>query len=131
MLRLTNPLIRALSRVAILAAVACVLAGCAPAPDGPPILVSTPTTGVIAVSAVGATNVRFLHVRGGSIVLLRTVFLPPGERVQSVTWSDDERDALIATSSKVLALDTKTWRIESIARLAAKAQDDAGVDGRR
>ena len=54
-------------------------------------------------------------------MLLRTVFLPPGDAVQSVTWSNDERDALIATSGKVLALDTRTWRIESIARLAATA----------
>ena len=64
-------------------------------------------------------------------MLLRTVFLPPGERVQSVTWSNDERAALIATFGKVLALDTRTWRLESTAQLAAMAQHDAGVGGRR
>ena len=128
---MTNPLIRALGRVVALAAVACALAGCAPAPDGQPILVSTPTTGLMAVSAVGATNVRVLHVRGGGIVLLRTVFLPPGERVQSVSWSSDERAALIATFGKVLTVDTRTWRIESTAQLAAMAPHDTGVGGRR
>ena len=131
MLHITNPLIRALGRVFALAAVACALAGCAPAPDGQPILVSTPTTGLMAVSAVGATNVRVLHVRGGGIVLLRTVFLPPGERVQSVSWSSDERAALIATFGKVLTVDTRTWRIESTAQLAAMAPHDTGVGGRR
>ena len=128
---MTNPLIGALGRVVALVAVACALAGCAPAPDGQPILVSTPTTGLMAVSAVGATNVRVLHVRGGSIVLLRTVFLPPGERVQSVSWSSDERAALIATFGKVLTVDTRTWRIEWTAQLAAMAQRDTGVGGRR
>ena len=128
---MTNPLIGALGRVVALVAVACALAGCAPAPDGQPILVSTPTTGLMAVSAVGATNVRVLHVRGGGIVLLRTVFLPPGERVQSVSWSSDERAALIATFGRVLTVDTRTWRIESTAQLAAMAPHDTGVGGRR
>lgn len=131
MLRLICPLVRKLARVATLVAAGCALAACTAAPVEQAILVSTPTTAVFAVSTVGATNVRFLHVRGGSIVLLRTVFLPPGERVQSVTWSDNEREALIATSSEVLSLDTRTWRIGSIVRLAARAQDDARLGGRR
>jgi hypothetical protein len=101
------------------------LAACAPVHGGSPILVAAPTTGMVAVTAVGSANVRLLYVRGGSIVLLKTVWLPPGDAVQSVTWSNRERDVLIATSASVLALDTRTWRLESIPRLAA-ARDDAG-----
>jgi hypothetical protein len=106
---------------AVLAA-ACLITACAPAPDGRPILVSAPTTALVAVSSVGAGSVRILHVRGASIVLLRTVFMPQGERVQSVTWSSDECCAVIETSGKVLALDTRTWRLESRARVAVAAR---------
>jgi hypothetical protein len=110
-----------------LAVVGCVrLAACAPARGGSASLAAAPRTGMIAVSAAGSANVRLLYVRGGSIVLLRTVWLPPGDAVQSVTWSNDERDVLIATSGNVLAVDTRTWRLESIPRLAAVARDDAG-----
>lgn len=128
MKRLFPPVAQALRRFASLAATACMLAACAPAADGPPIIASARTTGLMAVSAAGATSVRILYVRGGSIVLLRTVFLPPGERVQSVTWSSDDCCALIETSGSVLALDTRTWRIESIGRLAAASPDDAAVN---
>ena len=115
-----------------LAAVACVLlVACAPVHGGPAILAAAPTTGMVAVTVAGSANVRLLYVRDGSIVLLRTVWLPPGDAVQSVTWSNDERDVLIATSGKVLALDTRTWRLESIPRLAAVARDDAGRVRRR
>jgi hypothetical protein len=110
-----------------LAVVGCVLlAACAPARGGLAILAAAPTNGMIAVSAAGSANVRLLYVRGGSIVLLRTVWLPPGDAVQSVTWSNDERDVLIATSGNVLAVDTRTWHLESIPRLAAVARDGAG-----
>ena len=86
---------------------------------------------MIAVTELGSASVRLLYARGGSIVLLRTVYLQPGDAVQSVAWSNDERDVLIATSGKVLALDTRTWRLESIPRLAAVARDDAGGNRRR
>ena len=115
-----------------LAAVACVLlAACAPVHGGRAILAAAPTAGMVAVTAVGSANVRILYVRGGSIVLLRTIWLPPGDAVQSVTWSNGERDVLIATSGSVLALDTRTWRLESIPRLAAVALGDAGHFRRR
>lgn len=107
------------------------LTACAPAPGGPAILAAAPTSGMIAVTSVGSASVRLLYARGGSIVLLRTIDLPPGDAVQSVTWSNDERDVLIATYGKVLALDTRTWRLESIPRLAAMARDDAGLLRRR
>jgi len=114
------------------AAAACLLlAACAPVHGGPAILASAPTAGMVAVTAVGSAHVRLLYVRGGSIVLLRTIWLPPGDAVQSVTWSNDERAVLIATSGNVLALDTRTWRLEAIPRLAAVARDDAGRSRRR
>jgi hypothetical protein len=107
------------------------LAACAPVHGGPAILAAAPTTGLVAVTAVGSASVRLLYVRGGSIVLLRTVWLPPGDAVKSVTWSNSERDVLIATSGNVLALDTRTWRLESIQRLAAVVRDDAGRSRQR
>jgi hypothetical protein len=107
------------------------LAACGPVSTGPAIVVAAPTTGMVAVTARGSANVRLLYARDGSIVLLRTVYLPPGDAVQSVAWSNDERDVLITTSGKVLALDTRTWRLESIPRLAAAARDDAGALRRR
>src|SRR4051812_37829422 len=90
------------------AVAAALLAACAPVQGGPAILAAAPTTGMIAVTAGGSASVRLLYVRGGSIVLLRTISLPRGDAVQSVTWSNDERDVLIQTSGKVLALDTRT-----------------------
>lgn len=107
------------------------LAACGPVSTAPAIVVAAPTTGMVAVTARGSANVRLLYARDGSIVLLRTVYLPPGDAVQSVAWSNDERDVLITTSGKVLALDTRTWRLESIPRLAAAARDDAGALRRR
>jgi hypothetical protein len=106
---------------------AWLLAACAPATAGDPIMASSGTSGMMAVTAENATSVRILYVRGGSIVLARMVFMPPGERVRSVQWSSDGRDAVIATSRGVLALDTRTWRLEPRARLAATSRDDAGI----
>ena len=63
--------------------------------------------------------------------LAPAIDLPPGDAVQSVAWSNDVRDVLITTSGKVLALDTRTWRLESIPRLAAAARDDAEALRRR
>jgi hypothetical protein len=121
------------ARLARLSAALAVLAlaACAPVRTAPAIVVAAPTTGMIAVTELGSASVRLLYARGGSIVLLRTVYLQPGDAVQSVAWSNDERDVLIATSGKVLALDTRTWRLESIPRLAAVARDDAGGNRRR
>jgi hypothetical protein len=119
----------AFRRIAAPVATAFILVACAPAPDGPPLLAPAPTSGLVAVSAGGASSVRILYVRGGSIVLMRTVFLPPGEHVRALAWSPDERDAVIETSGGVLALDTRTWRLAPIVRLAA-ARDDARAAAR-
>ena len=80
---------------------------------------------MIAVTAQGSASVRVLYVRGGSIVLLRTVALPKGDAVQSIRWSSDERDVLITSSEELLALDTRTWRLDALPQLAAAARDDA------
>ena len=121
---------QAFRRLAAVVTVVGLLTACAAAPQGPSILATAPTNRLVAVSAEGANHVRILHVDGGSIVLMRTVVLPRGERVLSVTWSDDERDAIIETSSGVLALDTRTWRLDTRARIAAAVRDESGADGR-
>jgi len=124
-----NPAMQAIRRLTAAVVVACLLGGCDPAPRGHPIMASAPQTRLMAVSAEGSSYVRILHVDGGSIVLMRSVFMPPGETVRAVTWSSDEREALITTSGEVLALDTRTWRLASLARLAAASQDDAAAAG--
>ena len=66
----------------------------------------------IAVATAGARNVRVLHVDGGSIVRLREVFVPDGEAIAAIAWSDDGRELIVATRGPVYALDTRTWRIQ-------------------
>jgi hypothetical protein len=107
------------------------LAACTPAPPGVPIIASAPARNLVAVSAEGASTVRIVYLNGPSIVLLHTVYMPPGERVRSVFWSEDQREAVIATSGTTLALDTRTWRVEPLSRLAAASRRDAPADGRR
>ena len=121
---------QALRRLAACVLAAGALAACTPAPMGPSILATSATSRLIAASARGANHVRILHVSDGSVVLMRTVVMPPGERVVSVTWSNDGRDAVIATSNGVLALDTRTWRLDARARVAAVARDESGAGGR-
>lgn len=107
------------------------LAACTPAPPGAPIIASAPARNLVAVSAEGASTVRILYVSGPSIVLLHTVYMPPGERVRSIFWAEGEREAVIASSGTMLTVDTKTWRVEPISRLAAAASlRDAATDGR-
>jgi hypothetical protein len=130
-MRISFPIERRWRRALAPVALACVVAACAPAPQGQPILAASRASGMLAVSAEGANNVRILYARGESIVLLRTVFMPAGERVRAVAWSDDDRGAVITTSSGVLALDTRTWRLASVTHVAAAAADDGTVDRRR
>jgi hypothetical protein len=125
-------LAQVLLRFAAIALAAGLLGACEQPVRRAPILASAPATGLLAVSAVGSTNVRILHVSGGSIVLVRMVFMPAGEQVESVTWSSDEREAMVGTTrGGVLALDTRTWRLAPYPRLAAVARHDARLDGRR
>lgn len=122
-MRALSPL-RSLARFVSPLALALLLAACAPAAVGPAILAPAPASNLVAVSAQGARDVRILYVSGGSIVLMRTVAMPPGGRVHTIAWSADGRGATIVTSAgEALALDTRTWRIEPVTRLAATSHD--------
>lgn len=97
---------------------ALLLAGCS-TPDGPPardaapILVTDARTGLVAVSSVGARNVRVLLVRAPSIVRLREVFVPHGEGVASVHWADGT--LIVETGATRFALDPATGRLARLA----------------
>ena len=98
---------------------AFVVAGCSPSEhlharaDGAPILVTHAPTGLVAVSAIGARNVRVLLVRGPSIVRLHEVFLPEGEAVAAVHWSD--RSLIVETDATRFALDPASGRLARLA----------------
>jgi hypothetical protein len=111
--------------VAVLATL--LVAGCTDAPPEPAatpgasLLASEPSTGLVAVSSVGACNVRVLFVRGPSIVRLREVFVPDGETVSAVHWQAGDGRLIIETDATRFALDPSTGRL---ARLAG---DPAGL----
>ena len=104
---------------------AVLVAGCSgperpsPPPLAVPILVSDAPSGLVAVSAVGARNVRVLLVRGPSIVRLREVFVPEGETVTAVRWTDGAAALIVETGDMRFALDPATGRL---ARLAPDAR---------
>lgn len=111
-------------RVATLLLLALLSAACAPRSDGDhavaqrAIVVSDATSGVTAVSAVGARSVRVLYVRPPSIVLLREVFVPAGERVTGVRFAGTPDALIVDTDAARFALDTHTWRLAQIPRQA-------------
>lgn len=100
---------------------ALLTAGCS-APDAAPpagaalhpIVVSDADTGVMAVSAAGARNVRVLYVRPPSMVLLREVFVPAGERVTAVRFAGSSDALIVDTDAARFALDTRTWRLAPV-----------------
>lgn len=88
--------------------------GACGAPSSEKSLVAKAPDGMrIAVATAGARNVRVLHVDGGSIVRLREVFVPEGEAIAAIAWSDDGRELVVTTSGPMYAVDTQTWRIEA------------------
>jgi hypothetical protein len=100
---------------AILVAVLLCTACAAPRTVAPqPIVASDAASGVMALSAVGARNVRVLYVRPPSIVLLREVFVPAGEHVIGVHFADTHDALIVDTDAERLALDTHTWRLAQI-----------------
>jgi hypothetical protein len=106
----------------MLAAVLGFAAGCG-AHATPATLVATAPDGVrIAVASSGARNVRVLHVSGGSIVRLREVFVPEGEAIAAIGWSDDGRSVIVTTRGPQFAIDTRTWRVDGG---SARAHADA------
>ena len=89
-------------------------AGCS-APVAPDTLVATSPEGDrIAVASAGMRNVRVLRFSGGSIVREREVFVPEGEAIAGIAWSDDGRNVIVATRETRLAVDTRTWRVEDV-----------------
>ena len=66
-------------------------------------------------------NVRVLRVSGGSVVRLREVFVPEGEAIAGIAWSDDGREVIVTTRGPGLAVDTRTWRVDG-------ATARAGID---
>jgi len=103
------------------------VAACTDAPPdraaapGASLLVQDPTTGLVAVSSVGARNVRVLYVRGPSIVRLREAFVPEGQAVSAVRWQPGASRLIIETDATRFALDPSTGQL---ARLAG---DPAGL----
>jgi hypothetical protein len=91
------------------------------APNASDTLVArSPDGSRIAVASAGMRNVRVLRVSGGSVVRLREVFVPEGEAVAGIAWSDDGREVIVTTRGPGLAVDTRTWRVEGeTARAAA------------
>ena len=108
------------------------VAGCTDAPStvppvpGPALLVTDASTGLVAVSAVGARNVRVLLVRGPSIVRLREVFVPDGETVSAVHWQGGDGRLIIETDAMRFALDPSTGRLARLARDPAGLARRAG-----
>jgi hypothetical protein len=73
----------------------------------------------IAVASTDARNLRVLYVSGGSIVRLREVFVPEGEAIAGIAWSDNGRDVIVTTRGGAFAVDTRTGRLDgAIARAA-------------
>ena len=116
--------------VAVLATL--LVAGCTDVPTdaaatpGASLLVSDPSTGLVAVSSVGARNVRVLLVRPPSIVRLREVFVPDGETVSAVHWQAGDRRLIIETDAMRFALDPSTGRLARLARDPAGLARRAG-----
>ena len=112
----------------LLAAVAAsFLAGCSAScvdcraqPVAETLFVTQADTGVSAVATVGARNVRVLLLRPPSIVLLREVFVPEGESVKSVRWSDDGRALIVETDAARFAVDTRHWQLAQIEQHAGE-----------
>jgi hypothetical protein len=119
------------ARQGLLVAVVVTLAGCGAPASTEPILARAPSSGMIAVSTKGSHDLRFLYVRGDSIVLMRTVFLPDDQRIESVAWSADGRSATIETSAGRVALDTRSWRLAARTGMAGAPADDTFADGAR
>ena len=109
---------------------AVLVAGCSaperpsPPPLAVPILVSDAHSGLVANAPhipvhLGARNVRVLLVRGPSIVRLREVFVPEGETVTAVRWTNGAAALIVETGDMRFALDPATGRL---ARLAPDAR---------
>ena len=87
---------------------------CRAHPVAETLFVTEPASGVSALATVGGRNVRVLLVRPPSIVLLREVFVPQGEFVKSVRWSENGRTLIVETDASRFALNTRDWHLGQI-----------------
>jgi hypothetical protein len=100
-----------LARTVLPAALLCVACAAPPAAAPQAIVATDARSGVMALSAVGARNVRVLYVRPPSIVLLREVFVPDGEHVIALQFAGSADALIVDTGASRFALDTHTWRL--------------------
>jgi len=84
-----------------------------------PVVAQAPEAGVIAIAARGTGTVRVLFARRGSMVLLKAIRLPAGERVTSLSLSADGRDLVIGTESFDYLASGDKWRLRPVEALAA------------
>jgi hypothetical protein len=115
--------------IAAVAALFCAACAAPPATAPRSIMATDARSGVMAVSAVGARNVRVLYVRPPSIVLLREVFVPEGEHVTAVRFAGSADALIVDTDAERFALDTHTWRLAQIRQEARGVA--AGAHARR
>ena len=104
-------LLHLLTAAVVGASIGITVACGAPRPDGV-LVVKAPEGMRIAVATSGARNVRVLHIDGGSIVRLREIFIPEGEAIAAIAWSEDGRELIVTTRGPMYAVDTRTWRVE-------------------
>jgi hypothetical protein len=109
----------------VAAAVLGAITACGAAPVDGTLVARAPDGMRMAVATAGARNVRVLHVDGGSIVRLREVFVPGGEAIAAIAWSDDGRELLVSTRGPMYAVDTRTWHVEPATPQAGRAAGDA------
>lgn len=90
---------------------ACSPAGRRDATAPRPLMLEDAASGITAVSAVGARSVKLLHLSPPSIVLLREVFVPPGEHVVRMGVAPATRALIIETDAARFALDPRSGRL--------------------
>ena len=93
----------------------CTMA-CSRAPAGgaaAPVLACDPASDVCAVYTPGTRNVRVLLVRPPSVLLLHEAFVPAGDVVTAVRWS--QGGLIVETGHERFALDTRRWTLAAVA----------------
>jgi WD40 repeat protein len=103
---------RSLILATVAAAAFAFAAGCRAPPASDTLVATSPDGDRIAVASAGMRNLRVLRVSGGSIVRLREVFVPEGEVIYGITWSEDGRNVIVTTRGPGFAVDTRTWRVD-------------------
>jgi hypothetical protein len=84
-----------------------------------PLVAQAPDAGVIAIGAQGSGTVRVLFARRGSMVLLKSIRLPAGQTVTSLSLSADGRDLVIGTESLAYLASGDKWRLRPVEALSS------------